>query len=54
MMRELQILSATMGIGRKSVDLGIAFVKRSVFALEVKQKGLKFAERAAFNGRANF
>ena len=43
-----------MGIGRKSVDLGIAFVKRSVLALEFEQEGLKLAERAAFNGRANF
>ena len=29
-------------------------MKRSVLALEFKQKGLKLAERPAFNGRGNF
>ena len=52
-MRELLILRAPMGIGRESVDLGIAFVERSVLPLEFKQEGLKLAERAAFHGRAN-
>jgi hypothetical protein len=53
-MRELLILSAPMCIGRKSVDLGIAFVKRSVLALQFKQEGLKLTERPALNGRASF
>ena len=53
-MREMLILSTSMGIGRKPVDLGIAFVKCSVLALEFEQEGLKFAKRPAFNGRANF
>ena len=43
-----------MRIGRKSVDLGIAFVKRSVLALEFEQEGLKLTERPAVNRRANF
>ena len=43
-----------MGIGRKSVDLGIVFVKRPVLALEFEQEGLNLAKRPAFNGRANF
>ena len=30
-----------MGIGRESVDSGIAFVKPSVLALEFEQEGLK-------------
>jgi hypothetical protein len=42
-----------MGIGRESVDLRIAFVKRPVLTLEFEQEGLKLAERSAFNSRAN-
>ena len=42
------------GHGTKTVDRGIAFVKRSVLALEFKQEGLKLADRPAFNGRASF
>jgi hypothetical protein len=43
-----------MGIGRESVDLGVAFVKCPVLALEFEQEGLNLAKRPAFNGRANF
>ena len=39
-MQEVLILSTAMDIGRKSMDLGIAFVKRSVLALEFEQEGL--------------
>ena len=42
-----------MGIGGKSVDLGIAFVKRPVLAPEFEQEGLYLAKRPAFNGCAN-
>src|ERR1700738_583897 len=43
-----------MGIGRKSEDLGIAFLKRPVLAPEFKQEGLKLAKRPAFNGPCQF
>ena len=52
-MREVLILSASVRVRRESVDLGIAFVKRSVLALQLKQEGLELAERPAFNGRGN-
>ena len=42
-----------MGVGRKSVDLGIALVKRSGLALQVKQEGLELVERPAFNAVPN-
>ena len=48
------ILSASVRIRRESVDLGVVFMKRSVLALKFEQKGLKFADRTAFNSRANF
>ena len=38
-MRELLVLSASVGIRRESVDLGIAFMKRSVLALKFEQEG---------------
>ncbi len=34
-MRELLILSTSMGIGRKPIYLGIAFMKCSVLALDL-------------------
>ena len=48
------ILSASVHIRRESVDLGVVFMKRSVLALKFEQKGLKFANRTAFNSRAKF
>ena len=48
------ILSASVRIRRESVDLGVVFMKRSVLALKFEQKGLKFANRTAFNSRAKF
>ena len=53
-MREVLILSASVRIRREFVDLGVVFVKRSVLALKFEQKGLKFANRTAFNSRAKF
>jgi hypothetical protein len=53
-MRELLISSTSMGIGQKPICLGIAFMKCSVLALKFEQKGLKFANRTAFNSRAKF
>jgi hypothetical protein len=43
----------SIGVGRKSVDLGVAFVKRPVLALELEQEGLNLPKRSAFNGVAN-
>ena len=48
------ILSASVRIRRESVDLGVVFMKRSALALKFEQKGLKFANRTAFNSRAKF
>ena len=53
-MREVLILSASVRIRRESVDLGVVFMKRSVLAHKFEQKGLKFANRTAFNSRAKF
>jgi len=39
--RELLVLSASVGIGRQSLDLGVAFGKRSVLARELEETGLK-------------
>ncbi len=39
--RELLVLSASVGIGRQSLDLGVAFGKRSVLAREFEETGLK-------------